>query len=225
MQQISATSNSQVQAFFNRVYNWMGAGLVLTAVVAWFTASNPAALMFVAQNFIILFLLQLGLVWGIGLLLPRISSTVAAGMFMLYAFTLGLTLSGILLVYTGESIASVFVVSAGMFIGLSLYGHTTKSDLGPVGRMAVMALIGLLLTMIVNIFLRSDLMAYIISVIGVVIFAALTAHDTQKLKNMALVGFENGESAEKLAVYGALTLYLDFINLFLFLLRLFGGRK
>lgn len=225
MVQISETSNTRVQAFFNRVYNWMGAGLVLTAAVAWFTANNPAALAFVAQNFLVLFLAQLGLVWGIGLLLPRISSTVAAGMFMLYAFTLGLTLSGILLVYTGESIASVFVVSAGMFIGLSIFGHTTKSDLSPIGRMAIMALIGLLLTMIVNFFLKSDVMAYVISVIGVLIFSALTAYDTQKLKNMALVGFENGESAEKMAVYGALELYLDFINLFLFLLRLFGGRK
>lgn len=223
--QTQTASQTQVQAFFNRVYNWMGAGLLLTAAVAWFTANNFALLSFVAGSFLFLFLAQLALVFALGAMLPRLSVAAATAMFFVYAFLNGLTLSGIFLAYTSTSIAAVFAVSAGMFVGLSAYGYLTKRDLSPLGRALIMALIGLVLAMLVNLFLRSGMLSFLLSLGGVVIFSALTAYDTQKLKNMAQAGFADGQMGEKVAIYGALALYLDFINLFLNLLRLFGVRR
>ncbi|MBF6594212.1 MAG: Bax inhibitor-1/YccA family protein [Thermaceae bacterium] len=221
--QTVTVTHVQVQTFFNRVYNWMGAGLLLTAATAWFTVHSPALLGFVASSFFILILAELALVWFLGASLQRLSAVTAGTMFAVYAILNGLTLSGILLAYTGQTVALAFVTSAAMFVGLSLYGYSTKADLSPIGRAAIMALIGLIVTAILNFFLRSDLLSWLLSVAGVLIFSALTAYDTQKLRQLAVQGV-GGETGEKLAIYGALTLYLDFINLFLSLLRLFNRR-
>jgi uncharacterized protein len=216
---------TKTQSFLNQVYSWMGAGLLITAAVAWFTASTPTLLAQVIDLRIPLLLLQVGLVMALSFLLPRMSSTVAGAMFLAYSLLMGVTLSVVFLAYTSESIAAMFLISAGMFFGLSVFGYLTKANLSTVGQIATMALIGLIVCMLVNLFLQSTALSWWMSVATVFIFTALTAYDTQKLKNMALSGFENGESAAKMAIYGALILYLDFINLFLALLRLFGSRR
>ncbi|MBB6098022.1 hypothetical protein HNR42_001445 [Deinobacterium chartae] len=237
-QRVTASA-SNLRAFFNRTFTWMAAGLVLTAVVAWYTVSSASLMSFVAGAILPLLLVQLALVFGFGFLLPRVSATVAGVLFAVYSALNGLTLSRIFLVYTDTAIASAFVTAAGMFGAMALIGYTTKVDLTKVGSIAFMALIGLLIAMVVNLFLQSGPLAFIISAVGVIIFAALTAYDIQKLKAIAQygpagdgwdgsVGGVSGEVGEKMAVFGALTLYLDFINLFLMLLRLFGfagGRR
>jgi FtsH-binding integral membrane protein len=149
----------------------------------------------------------------------------AISVFLLYAILNGLTMSVIFLVYTSESIASTFYITAGTFAAMSLYGYYTKKDLTSIGNMAMMALIGIIIASIVNMFFHNEMMYWIITYLGLAIFVGLTAYDTQKLKQIGSNGFEYEESMEKIAILGALTLYLDFINLFLFLLRIFGGRK
>ncbi len=218
--QASATS---VRSFFNRTYSWMGAGLVLTAIIAYLTAVNEQLLFTVSRNLLPLMLVQLGVVFGLGFLLNRVSATVASALFMGYAALNGLTFATLSMVYSGNQITSAFVVSAGMFGAMSLIGYTTKADLSKWRTVLMMALIGLVIAMVVNIFLASTLFTWITSIIGVILFSALTAYDTQKLRAIALSGVDaSSEHGEKLAVYGALSLYLDFINLFLFVLRLFG---
>jgi len=145
--------------------------------------------------------------------------------FLIYAVLNGLTMSIIFLIYTSNSIATTFYVTAGTFGAMRLYGYYTKKDLTSLGNMAMMALIGIIIASIVNMFLQNDMMYWIITYLGVAVFVALTAYDTQKLKELGSRGFTNDESMEKTSILGALTLYLDFINLFLFLLRIFGSRK
>lgn len=215
--------------FLRGVYNWMSLGLGLTALVAYTVATTPAIRDTLFSNtflFIGLIIAQFGLVLGISGAVHRMSAGTATGLFLLYSALNGATLSAILLVYPMASIFKAFVVCTGMFAAMSVYGATTKKDLTAWGSFLFMGLIGIIIASIVNIFMASSALDFIISGVGVLIFTGLTAYDTQKLKEM-------GESApmdDTLAVrrgtiLGALTLYLDFINLFLFLLRFFGGSR
>jgi FtsH-binding integral membrane protein len=221
-----------------RVYNYMAAGVALTGVVSWLTVnaavtSNSAGklvltsfgqMLYSGPVSIVLFLATLGLVFFMSFRVDKLQPTTALGLFMLYAGLLGLMLSSIFLTYTGTSITRTFFISAAAFGALSLYGYTTKRDLSPIGSFLIMGLFGIILAMIVNIFLKSTGLEFVISAVGVLIFAGLTAWDTQKIKEMYDVN-DDGTIAGRKAVMGALSLYLDFINLFLFLLRFMGDRR
>jgi FtsH-binding integral membrane protein len=205
-------------------YRWMAAGLGVTGIVALAVAMSPALLTLIFTNKILFFGLlfaQLGLVLAFNSVAIRASTAAVAAMFFAYAALTGTTLSIIFLAYTASSIGSVFFVTAGAFAGLSAVGLVTKRDLSAVGRFAIFALIGLILASLVNIFLASSGLQFLLSIAGVLIFAGLTAYDTQKLRNL----FASGEVHANMPLVGALMLYLDFINMFLFLLRLFGRRR
>jgi uncharacterized protein len=228
-----------LRAYMIRVYNYMAMGVALTGVVAWL-AFNAAVvtnaggaitgltpfgqLVFSMPGQIVLFLGTLGLVILISWRIDRLQPSTALMLFMVYAGVLGLMLSTIFAAYTTASIARVFFISAASFGALSLYGYTTKRDLSPIGSFLIMGLIGLIIAMLVNMFLKSSGLDFVISAAGVLIFAGLTAWDTQKIKDMYDVN-DDGTIAGRKAVMGSLTLYLDFINLFLFLLRIFGDRR
>ena len=214
-------------AFFNMVYAWMATGLALTALVAWYVSTQPQILAVVLKPgwLIALFLVEIGLVIAISAAVNKISATAATAMFLLYSALNGLTLSVLFLMYTQASIASTFLVTAGTFGAMSVFGMVTKRDLTGLGSFLFMALIGLVIASVVNIFLRSPMMYWIITYAGVLIFVGLTAYDTQKLKEVAYATAGNAAMAARLSVTGALTLYLDFINLFLLLLRILGDRK
>jgi hypothetical protein len=204
-------------------YRWMSVGLGITGLVAWLVSQSPAALdLFVGNRIVFYGLLfaQLGLVFAFSSVAARSTTAVVAAMFFLYAGITGLTFSVIFLLYTSSSIASTFLVTAGTFAGISVFGAVTKRDLSGVGRFALFALIGLIIASVVNIFLHSSALMWLTTFAGILIFAALTAYDTQKLKAMYAAGVGGN-----LALRGALTLYLDFINMFLFLLRIFGQRN
>jgi len=226
--QQSMSRAQTLSAFMRGVYGWMSAGLALTAVVAVSVASSPAMLklVFNPMALIVLVLAELGLVLMLSARINRMSPGAATGMFLGYSALNGLTLSGIFITYTATSIASAFAVSAGMFMAMSLYGLVTKRDLTGLGSFLFMGLIGIFIAMLVNIFLHSSMMAFIIDCIGVLIFTGLTAYDTQRLKDMGDHA-PMGDSAalRRGSIMGALVLYLDFINLFLFLLRIFGGNR
>jgi uncharacterized protein len=226
-----------LRAHMIRVYNYMAAGVALTGLVAWFTfsaavtqTSGGLELTSFGQTIYsgplmwILFLAPLGLVFAISFGINRLSPGTALALFFLYAGLLGISLSSIFLVYTGQSITRVFFISAATFGALSLYGYTTKRDLGPIGSFLFMGLIGIVIASLVNIFLVSNALSWVISVIGVLVFAGLTAWDTQKIKEMYSVN-DDGTVTGRKAVMGALSLYLDFINLFMMLLRIFGDRR
>jgi FtsH-binding integral membrane protein len=222
-------ANSGIQAYMAQVYGWMTCGLLLTAFVSWYAAHTPAIINFIFSSQITFFgliILQLGLVFVISGMVNRLSGTMATGLFMLYSVLTGLTLSSIFIAYTYSSIASTFVVTAGMFGAMSLYGYTTKRDLSGFGSMLFMGLIGIVLASLVNIWLKSPALMWAITYIGVLVFVGLTAYDTQKLKAMGeQLNADDKDSFRKYAIVGALTLYLDFINLFLMLLRIFGNRR
>lgn len=222
MQIAASRTESVVRSFFARTYSWMTAGLVLTAAIAYFTANNPAMRDFVRGAGLFLVLIQLGIVMFMSFAIRRVNSGMAGILFMVYAALTGLVFSGLFVRYAGADITVAFAVSAGTFGAMSLFGFLTKINLGAWGRFLMMALIGLLIAMIVNIFVASTPFTLIISGIGVLLFSAMTAYDTQMLRNLALNGFGDGEAHEKAAVYGALNLYLDFVNLFLFILRFVG---
>ncbi|AWN22575.1 hypothetical protein DKM44_04470 [Deinococcus irradiatisoli] len=222
MQMTATRTQSVVRSFMNRTYSWMAAGLVLTAAIAYITASNEALAYQVLSIRFPLLLIQLGVVFGMSFLLPRISAGVAGLLFMLYAAITGLTFSGLLMVYSQSAVYSAFATTAVTFGAMSVLGYVIKRDLSGLGRFFLFALIGLVVAMFVNIWIGGAALNLAISVVGVLLFAGLTAYDTQMLRNMALSGID-GDSAEKGAIYGALSLYLNFINMFLFLLRLFGG--
>jgi FtsH-binding integral membrane protein len=219
-----------VNEFVRSVYNWMAVGLGLTGVVALYVSGNEAIVRLVFGKPMILFALiiaELGLVFAISGAINRIGAGTATALFMLYAGLNGITLSFIFLVYTRASIVSTFFVCAGTFVGCSIYGWVTKRDLTSLGGFLMMGLIGIIIASDVNMFVRSSGMSMIISYIGVLVFVGLTAYDTQKLKNMALTQPDGLEGAvvRKGAILGALSLYLDFINLFLMLLRIFGQSR
>ncbi len=234
----SVAVDAGLRAHMIRVYNYMATAVGLTGVVAWFTfnaavVTNEAgrlALTPFGQTIyggftpVILMLATLGLVFFISFRIDRLQYTTALGLFMLYAGLLGVALSSIFLQYTGVSITRVFFISAASFGALSLYGYTTQRDLSPFGAFLIMGLIGIVIASLVNIFLASSALSFAISVIGVLVFAGLTAWDTQKIKEMYSV-HDDGTVTGRKAVMGALTLYLDFINLFLMMLRLFGDRR
>jgi hypothetical protein len=219
-----------VNEFVRSVYNWMAVGLGLTGAVAWYVSSSPAAIQMVFGNrmlFFVLIIAQLGMVFSLSGMISRMSAGTATGLFMVYSALNGVTLSFIFLVYTRTSIVSTFFVCAGTFLACSIYGWTTKRDLTSFGGFLMMGLIGIIIASLVNMFIRSSGLSIMISYIGVFVFVGLTAYDTQKIKNMAMTqpgGLEAGV-VRKGAILGALSLYLDFINLFLMLLRIFGQAR
>ena len=211
-----------------KVYGWMGAALVLTGLMAAYTASSEYLLEMLFSSrltFYALILLEFGAVAFITSMINRITASTATILFIAYALLNGLTFSVIFLVYTAESISSTFFVTAGTFGFMSIYGYMTKTDLTKLGNILFMALIGLIIASLVNFFMKSEMLYWITTCAGVLIFTGLTAYDTQKVKNMKTIGTEGTDLERKESILGALTLYLDFINLFLYLLRLFGRRK
>ena len=228
--QISAEEAAEIQArFFAQVYGWMAAGLGLTGGVAMFASTSPELINFVfGTRFVFLGLIILELVI-VGFLSARVfdwSLGKVQAAFVGYAVLNGVTLSCVFLAYTSASIASTFFVTAGTFGVMSLFGYFTKADLSGWGKLLSMAVIGLVIAMVVNMFLNNSVLEIVTSFIGVLLFTALTAYDTQKLKQLALLGVTEGEeTSHKASILGALTLYLDFVNLFLFLLRIFGRRR
>jgi len=225
---LTQTQTSTVRSFFNRTYSWMTAGLLLTAFIAWFTASNPGLQAFVlGVGLLPLILVQFGLVLFISFAINRINAGTAGILFIVYAAATGFLLSGIFLRYSSGTLSTAFLSSALMFGAMSVYGYTTKADLSKLRTILFMGLIGLVIAMIINLFLNSGPFQYVISFIGVALFTVLTAYDTQRLKVMALTGMGDirTDIGEKMAVFGALQLYLDLINMFLFLLQLFGGGR
>ena len=219
-----------VNTFVRSVYNWMAIGLALTGIVAFYIVNSPSIMRLIFGNQLIFFGLiigELALVFSISARVHKMRASTATALFVLYAALNGATLSVIFLAYTKSSIASTFFICAGTFVACSIFGWTTKRDLTSFGGFLFMGLIGIIIASLVNLFLRSSAMYMIISYIGVFVFVGLTAYDTQKLKNMALTqtaGLEAGV-VRKGAILGALSLYLDFINLFLMLLRIFGARR
>lgn len=216
-----------IQGFFTQVYGWMFLGLLVTGLVAYYTASSYTLLSLIFSSQITfwgLVLVQLALVFVISGSINKLSSTTAGFLFFVYSALNGLTLSSIFLVYTHESIATVFFIAAATFGGVSIYGYITKADLTKMGSILFMALIGLIIATVVNMFLQSEGLYWIISYAGVLIFVGLTAYDTQRLKNIAQ-SLDDENTLSKVAVVGALTLYLDFINLFIMLLNILGKRR
>ena len=225
---ISSTSTLSDTSFLPKVYGWMTTGLALTALAAMLTLSSQAALDMIFGNKIVFYGLifgELGLVIALSAAINKISSTTATLLFLLYSALNGVTFASIFLIYTSSSITSTFVVASGTFGAVSLYGYITKRDLTGWGSFFFMGLIGIIIASVVNIFLQSEMMSWVISYIGVFVFVGLTAYDTQKIKRIGAAGFADQESRKKASILGALTLYLDFINLFLMLLRVMGNRR
>jgi uncharacterized protein len=214
--------------FVRSVFNWMGIGLATTAVVSYFTASSPAMLSLIFGTPMVFFgliIAELGLVIALSAAIDRMQSSTAALMFFIYSALNGLTLSVIFLAYTRASIASTFFVTAGTFGAMSIYGYTTKRDLTSWGSFLFMGLVGIILASLVNFFLNSEAIYWLVTYAGIIVFVGLTAYDSQSIKAMAVRGFADQESERRSSVIGALRLYLDFINLFLMLLRIFGRRR
>lgn len=222
-------SISTVEAdFMQKVYLWMTLALSLTGFVAYRTTQSEFLLGLIfgsSFGFIGIILVELALVFWISSGIQRISSNMAIGLFLLYSVLNGFTLSVLLIAYTGASVASTFFITAGMFGAMSVYGYSTKQDLSSWGNLLFMALIGLILASFVNIFLQSAGLYWIISYVGVLVFVGLTAFDTQKIKQLAAQVIAESEVGRKVAILGALTLYLDFINMFIFMLRIMGNRR
>lgn len=225
-----AQANVQVNEFIRSVYNWMSVGLALTGFVAFYVSNSEFLLRLIFGNQLIFFGLiigELALVFTLSARVHKMQASTATGVFMLYAALNGATLASIFLIYTKSSITSTFFVCAATFVTCSIYGMTTKRDLTSLGGFMTMGLIGIIIASVANMFFRSSGMSMIISYIGVIVFVGLTAYDTQKLKTMALTqpADLDGGARRKGAILGALALYLDFINLFLMLLRILGNRE
>lgn len=213
-------------AFMRGVYGWMCGGLAVTAVTAWLVASSPALTAAIFGNrimFWVLAIAQLGIVFTLSARVDRLASGTASLLFIAYSMLTGVTLSAILLVFTGESVFTTFVVAAGMFGALAMYGTVTRRELSGLGQFLFMGLIGLVLASIVGLFWHNDGLQFVISFIGVILFAGLTVYDAQRLKDLAFATSAGPTSST--TIVGALALYLDFINLFLFLLRFLGNRR
>lgn len=215
-------------ALMRKVYLWMTLALVITGFTAFGIASNPGIAYAIVTNRLLfwgLIIAEFGLVIGISGAINRLSAVTATLLFVLYSIVNGATLSVIFMAYTMSSIASVFFITAGLFGVMAFIGYTTKTDLTSIGKILFMALIGIILATIVNLFVGSSMLNMIVSYVGVVIFTGLTAYDSQKIKNMLYNAESMDEGMQKIALLGSLTLYLDFINLFLMLLRIFGGNR
>lgn len=211
-----------------KVYLWMTMALVITGFTAYYVAHNETLLTAIVSNQILFWGLLIGefaLVIGLSAAINKLSLTVATLMFVVYSVINGATLSFIFLVYTASSITNVFFITAGTFAVMALIGYFTKVDLSSMGKILMMALIGIIIATIVNFFTKSEGLAMILNYLGVLVFVGLTAYDSQKIKQMMLAAPDTGEVAQKMALLGALSLYLDFINLFLYLLRIFGARR
>lgn len=215
-------------ALMRKVYVWMTMALVLTGLTAYYVASIPGILQAVYTNNILLWGMIIGevaLVIGLSAAINRLSLTMATLMFVLYSVLNGALFSSVFVIYTMSSIANVFFITAGTFGVMAFLGYVTKTDLTSMGKYLLMALIGIIIATIANIFFKSEGLTTVVSYIGVLVFVGLTAYDSQKIKNMLLQAPDAGETAQKYALLGALTLYLDFINLFLYLLRILGKRE
>ncbi|MCU0372860.1 MAG: Bax inhibitor-1/YccA family protein [Ignavibacteria bacterium] len=223
----TAQTNELARKFMLVVYNWMTLGLGLTAVVSFGIARTGFVNVIMSNQmlFWILLILQLIIVFAISFAMNKIPAIVATGLFFVYAFLTGVTFSVLFLVYTSSSIAFTFFICAAMFASVSVFGYITKMDLTRIGGFLMMGLFGLIIASVVNIFLQSSTIYWITSYVGVIVFVGLTAWDTQKIKNMGMFLDSNSETGKKAAIFGALMLYLDFINLFLYLLRFMGSRK
>ena len=219
---------AEQQRFMTKVYGWMSFALLVTGFVAYEVSASPEVTGFLFGNMIVFYGLLVGelvLVMVLAGLLAKMSAAMATFVFIFYSILNGITFSAIFIIYTTESIASTFLITAGTFGVMSFYGYVTKADLTRVGNILFMALVGLVIASVVNIFMKSETIYWLTTYAGVVIFAGLTAYDTQKIKNMNIIGNEGTGEDRKEAIMGALALYLDFINLFLYLLRLFGRRR
>ena len=225
--QTTQARSEVVNAFMRGVYGWMSLGLLVTAAASVFVVSSPALTQVVFGNQLVFFgliIAELALVVGLSAAINRLSAGTASGLFMLYSALNGVTLSAIFLIYAKAVIFKAFLVTGGMFGAMSLYGLLTKRDLTAMGSFLFMGLIGIVIASIVNIFTKSAMMDFIISCVGVLVFTGLTAYDTQKLKVMGdMAPADDATAVRRGTILGALTLYLDFINLFLMMLRLFGG--
>jgi FtsH-binding integral membrane protein len=227
-----AARDAGLRSYMLSVYNYMASGVLLTGIIALGVANsnlinlivNPATGAAMPLFWIALFA-PLAIVFALSFGINRISATTAQGLFWLYAALVGVQFSSLFLVYTGVSIAQTFFAVAAAFLGLSLYGYTTKRDLSGMGTFLIMGVVGLFIAMLINLFLRSPALNLAVSAIGVLLFAGLTAYDTQKIKSVYFSVAGHGEAMAKTAVMGALQLYLDFINMFLFLLRFMGDRR
>jgi len=214
--------------FISKVYGWMSLALVVTGLIAYFISEIPGIMNVIATNqplFFFLIIAEIGLVVWLSARITKMNVVTAISAFMVYSILNGITLSLIFLIYTSSSIALTFFVTAGTFAVMSAYGYFTKSDLTRIGKIFTMLLVGIIIASLVNIFMRSPAIYWLITYLGVAVFVGLIAYDTQKIKNYFLDIEGNDKLINKVAIIGALTLYLDFINLFLFLLRLFGGER
>ena len=223
--EMEGTSNPAIVRFFNSVYAWMSVGLAVTAMVAYFVAESPQLAAKFQGNWWILLIVELGLVMVISGAINRINANVATLLFVLYAAINGLTLSIIFQIYAKSTLTSAFIVSAGTFGVMSAYGMVTKADLTGVGKLLRMLLIGLVIATIVSLFWHNTMFQVVFNYIGVLVFVGLTAYDTQKLKMLAAQTQDNPAMAARMSIVGSLTLYLDFLNLFLFILRLMGNDR
>ncbi|MCR4915793.1 MAG: Bax inhibitor-1/YccA family protein [Prevotella sp.] len=226
------TREAEVSAAFpalmRKVYVWMTFALAITGITAYLVATNETLLTLIYSHQAVMWVLiiaELAIVIGVTAAINKLSLPVATLLFVVYSVLNGALFSSIFLVYTMASIAKVFFITAGTFGAMSLYGYTTKSDLTSWGKILIMGVLGLIIATVVNIFLKSSGLEMIISYAGVLIFVGLTAYDTQKIKQMCLQAPDAGETMQKYALLGALSLYLDFINLFIYLLRIFGRRE
>jgi FtsH-binding integral membrane protein len=225
-----AAYDAGLRSYMLSVYNYMTSGVLLTGIVALMFSmggvNSPAAQLFMHGGILkwVVMLAPLGIVFFLGFRVHSMSEGAAKALYWAFAIVMGLSMSTIFLVYTGASIAQTFFATAAAFAGLSLYGYTTKKDLSAFGTFLIMGVVGLLIAMVINIFLQSSVMSLVISAIGVLLFAGLTAYDTQKIKSMYFA-VQGSDFVGKSAVMGALTLYLDFINMFTFLLQFMGDRR
>lgn len=228
MQPTTQTASQETARFFQKVYGWMFLGLIISGLTAYLVSASPTLTdLFLGTPpfFFGLLIFEILLVVSLAWLVKKISANTAILLFLLYCFTTGLTLSVIFLVYTAGSIALTFLVTAGTFGAMSLYGYFTKTDLTQIGQFLIMGLFGLILGSLANLFMNNSQLDYIITYAGIIIFVGLTAYDVQKIKATNIIGNEGSEEDTKESIMGALELYLDFINLFLKLLRILGKKK
>ncbi len=223
----SRTTRGSSLNLMKKIYLWMSIGLGITGFISYYIASSPSAISYIMNPGVLIALvfLQLGIVVALSVALPKLSSQSVTAMFFIYSVLMGLSLSSVFLVFTKASIATTFFITAGMFASMALYGYFTKADLTNLGSMLLMGLWGLILALFVNMFLQNPMFDLVVSAIGVFVFCLLTAYDAQKLKENTQSLILHKEDEQKIAIMGALTLYLDFINLFLFLLRFTGRRR
>ena len=223
-----AQSRSTVASFFTKVFGWMGLGLGITTLVALAVATSPKAVGMIFGSGLMLFVLafvQLGLVFALSWKISSMKASTALSMFLVYTAISGLTLSSVLLVYTGASVLSAFIVAVGMFFAMAIYGAFTKTDLSPLGFFLYMALFGLVIASVLHLFFSNQTFDLATGVVGTIVFALFTAFDVQRLQTFAQQSYSDVESSNRIAVIGALMLYLDFVNLLLYLLKIMGKKN